>query len=104
MKGYTERKRKVMSSLIGEIPEGMNKSDAYDLASRVIDLYIETYNVRKCKNSECDNYVSTANKTGVCRNCYLREYRKKDEQKRLAMLRARYSRKLVRERKLNVQQ
>ena len=48
---------------------------------------------RKCKKLGCSTIISNHNRTGVCRRCYRNMYRKKDQQKRLDSLRARYRRK-----------
>ena len=55
-----------------------------------VDNYIANGNVKRCV---CGTIISSRNKTGKCRNCYSRQYRKKGEQKRLGALRAKYYRK-----------
>lgn len=77
-------------------PAEVSVYDAYDIAQKSIDSYIGILNNRTCKGidgEDCDNIISNHNKTGLCRSCYTRKYRRKDQQKRLDALRQRYYRK-----------
>jgi hypothetical protein len=85
-----KRKELAIEEAKKKFPMHVSRYDALDIAHAVLDAYLNIKG-RKCK--ECDNIISSRNKTGLCRTCYMRKYRKKDEQKRLDALRQRYYRR-----------
>ena len=92
-----ERKKLAIKEKKKCFPVYVSRYDALDIANAVIDAYIGLTSERKtCKGlgtELCTNIISSRNKTGLCRKCYMRKYRKKDEQKRLDALRQRYYRR-----------
>ncbi len=86
-----KRKELALKEARKHFPMEVSKYDALDIANSAIDAYIGIIENRACR--ECGNIISSRNKSGVCRTCYMRKYRKKDEQKRLDALRQRYYRR-----------
>lgn len=89
-----KRKELALKEAKKHFPSHVDRYDALDIAHATIDAYINVTDSRTC---ECGNPISSRNKTGLCRRCYHRNYRKKDQQKRLDALRQRYYRKKKRE-------
>lgn len=92
-----KRKELALKEARKHFPMEVSKYDALDIANSAIDAYINVVGgSRVCKGLRgeiCTNIISSTNKTGLCRSCYVRKYRKKDEQKRLDALRHRYYRR-----------
>jgi len=92
-KTVEQRKREALARIKLEKPEDINYYTFIKLAARAIDLYIMNGKERVCKSKWCSLPIGARNKTGWCRKCYLRNYKKTGQTKRLDMLRARQYRK-----------
>ena len=94
IKGLDARKKRTLTEFRKTIVGSPYIYDLMEMAHTVLDIYIANgREIRRCKRADCGKMIGITNKSGLCRRCYLNNYRKKDQQRRLGALRARYYRK-----------
>lgn len=105
IKGFYARKKAALKSFVTYMKK-TGESEPYIRIAKTqaalgIDFYIDTYSgIKKCKTKECLNKISDRNKSGYCRVCYLRIYRKTNVKSKAGD--ARRARKYRRNRKVKI--